>query len=245
MVLGAVATSTQRVPLMTYVTCPILGYHPAVVAQQAATVALLAGGGLPVSPTWHSYRWVAHATGVPALRRGGAVACPSRGVRQERRRPDRGALSATPPAVTDGGRCERSGQAAPDRSFPGSCAARWATPRACSPGRCCSPCRALSTSSAPVSSGIVHCATRSWRWACSTPTGSVLGLLGLPGFRGRGQLDLLAEHAAVPGGGQRRPGQHGLRDGGSPDAALTGDAPAVGRRGHRPRRAGGRRSRRR
>jgi G6PDH family F420-dependent oxidoreductase len=44
-VLGAVATATQRVPLMTYVTCPIMRYHPAVVAQQAATVALLAGDG--------------------------------------------------------------------------------------------------------------------------------------------------------------------------------------------------------
>jgi G6PDH family F420-dependent oxidoreductase len=42
-VLGAVATATQRVPLMTYVTAPIIRYHPAVVAQQAATVALLAG----------------------------------------------------------------------------------------------------------------------------------------------------------------------------------------------------------
>jgi G6PDH family F420-dependent oxidoreductase len=42
-VLGAVATATQRVPLMTYVTCPTMRYHPAVVAQQAATVALLAG----------------------------------------------------------------------------------------------------------------------------------------------------------------------------------------------------------
>lgn len=44
-VLGAVASATGRVPLMTYVTCPILRYHPAVVAQQAATVALLAGEG--------------------------------------------------------------------------------------------------------------------------------------------------------------------------------------------------------
>jgi G6PDH family F420-dependent oxidoreductase len=44
-VLGAVASATQRVPLMTYVTCPILRYHPAIVAQQAATVALLAGDG--------------------------------------------------------------------------------------------------------------------------------------------------------------------------------------------------------
>jgi G6PDH family F420-dependent oxidoreductase len=44
-VLGAVAAATERIPLMTYVTCPIMRYHPAVVAQKAATVALLAGGG--------------------------------------------------------------------------------------------------------------------------------------------------------------------------------------------------------
>ena len=42
-VLGAVATATERVGLMTYVTCPTMRYHPAVVAQKAATVALLAG----------------------------------------------------------------------------------------------------------------------------------------------------------------------------------------------------------
>ncbi|MGQ0577142.1 MAG: TIGR03557 family F420-dependent LLM class oxidoreductase [Pseudonocardia sp.] len=42
-VLGAVASATERVGLMTYVTCPTIRYHPAVVAQQAATVALLAG----------------------------------------------------------------------------------------------------------------------------------------------------------------------------------------------------------
>ncbi len=39
--LGAVAQVTERVDLMTYVTCPILRYHPAVVAQKAATVGLL------------------------------------------------------------------------------------------------------------------------------------------------------------------------------------------------------------
>jgi len=42
-VLGAVAAATERMPLMTYVTCPIMRYHPVVVAQKAATVALLAG----------------------------------------------------------------------------------------------------------------------------------------------------------------------------------------------------------
>jgi G6PDH family F420-dependent oxidoreductase len=40
-VLGAVAHATGRVELMTYVTCPIMRYHPAVVAQQAATMQLL------------------------------------------------------------------------------------------------------------------------------------------------------------------------------------------------------------
>ncbi|MFI6024653.1 LLM class F420-dependent oxidoreductase [Amycolatopsis magusensis] len=43
-VLGAVTQSTERVELMTYVTCPIMRYHPAVVAQKAATVQLLADG---------------------------------------------------------------------------------------------------------------------------------------------------------------------------------------------------------
>jgi G6PDH family F420-dependent oxidoreductase len=40
-VLGAVAERTSQVELMTYVTCPIMRYHPAVVAQQAATMQLL------------------------------------------------------------------------------------------------------------------------------------------------------------------------------------------------------------
>ena len=40
-VLGAAAQATERIELMTYVTCPIKRYHPAVVAQKAATVALL------------------------------------------------------------------------------------------------------------------------------------------------------------------------------------------------------------
>jgi G6PDH family F420-dependent oxidoreductase len=43
-VLGAVAQVTHRVELMTYVTCPTMRYHPAVVAQKAATLQLLADG---------------------------------------------------------------------------------------------------------------------------------------------------------------------------------------------------------
>ncbi|MCK7624832.1 LLM class F420-dependent oxidoreductase [Streptomyces sp. RS10V-4] len=43
-VLGAAAQATERIPLMTYVTCPTTRYHPAVVAQKAATLQLLSGG---------------------------------------------------------------------------------------------------------------------------------------------------------------------------------------------------------
>jgi G6PDH family F420-dependent oxidoreductase len=42
--LGAVTQVTERVELMTYVTAPILRYHPAVVAQKAATIGLLSEG---------------------------------------------------------------------------------------------------------------------------------------------------------------------------------------------------------
>jgi G6PDH family F420-dependent oxidoreductase len=42
-VLGAMAQATSRIGLMTAVTCPILRYHPAIIAQAAATVALLSG----------------------------------------------------------------------------------------------------------------------------------------------------------------------------------------------------------
>jgi G6PDH family F420-dependent oxidoreductase len=43
-VLGAVAQATTGIPLMTMVTCPIVRYHPVVVAQMAATVGQLSGG---------------------------------------------------------------------------------------------------------------------------------------------------------------------------------------------------------
>src|SRR3954447_21420916 len=42
--LGAAAQATSRIPLMTYVTCPTFRYHPAVVAQQAATLQIVADG---------------------------------------------------------------------------------------------------------------------------------------------------------------------------------------------------------
>src|SRR4051794_34101265 len=43
-ILGAAAQATEQIDLMTYVTCPILRYHPAVVAQKAATMQILSGG---------------------------------------------------------------------------------------------------------------------------------------------------------------------------------------------------------
>lgn len=43
-VLGAVAQATESIPFMTYVTCPIVRYHPVIVAQKAATMALLSDG---------------------------------------------------------------------------------------------------------------------------------------------------------------------------------------------------------
>src|SRR5438309_3522650 len=40
-VLGAVASQTSQMQLMTMVTCPIVRYHPAIVAQMAATIGLM------------------------------------------------------------------------------------------------------------------------------------------------------------------------------------------------------------
>jgi G6PDH family F420-dependent oxidoreductase len=40
-ILGAAAQATDRIGLMTYVTCPTIRYHPAVVAQKAATLQIL------------------------------------------------------------------------------------------------------------------------------------------------------------------------------------------------------------
>src|SRR5947209_7027013 len=40
-ILGAAAQATERIGLMTYVTCPTIRYHPAIVAQKAATMGIL------------------------------------------------------------------------------------------------------------------------------------------------------------------------------------------------------------
>ncbi|GAA0943935.1 TIGR03557 family F420-dependent LLM class oxidoreductase [Actinocorallia libanotica] len=43
-VLGAIAARTDRIRLATGVTCPTVRYHPAIIAQAAATLALLSDG---------------------------------------------------------------------------------------------------------------------------------------------------------------------------------------------------------
>src|SRR5260370_26889764 len=43
-VLGAVAHATRQMRLMSFVTCPTRRYHPVLVAQKAATIALLSEG---------------------------------------------------------------------------------------------------------------------------------------------------------------------------------------------------------
>jgi G6PDH family F420-dependent oxidoreductase len=43
-ILGAIAAKTERVGLVTGVTCPTMRYHPAIIAQAAATMALISGG---------------------------------------------------------------------------------------------------------------------------------------------------------------------------------------------------------
>jgi G6PDH family F420-dependent oxidoreductase len=40
-ILGAAAEATEKIGLMTYVTCPTVRYHPAIVAQKAATMQIL------------------------------------------------------------------------------------------------------------------------------------------------------------------------------------------------------------
>src|SRR5947209_5363701 len=42
-ILGAAAQATERIGLMTYVTCPTIRYHPTIVAQKAATMGILSG----------------------------------------------------------------------------------------------------------------------------------------------------------------------------------------------------------
>jgi G6PDH family F420-dependent oxidoreductase len=75
-ILGAAAHATEKIGLMTYVTCPTLRYHPAVVAQKAATMQILSGNrfrlGLGAGENLNEHvvgkRWPAESELLPALR---------------------------------------------------------------------------------------------------------------------------------------------------------------------------------
>ncbi len=62
--LGAMAAGTQRIGLVTGVTCPSFRYHPAVIAQAAATVALLSDGRFTLG-VGSGERLNEHVTGRP------------------------------------------------------------------------------------------------------------------------------------------------------------------------------------
>jgi G6PDH family F420-dependent oxidoreductase len=62
--LGAMAAGTERVGLVTGVTCPSFRYHPAIIAQAAATVAILSGGRFTLG-VGSGERLNEHITGAP------------------------------------------------------------------------------------------------------------------------------------------------------------------------------------
>ena len=43
-ILAVIAAKTERIGLVTGVTCPSVRYHPAIIAQAAATMAIVSGG---------------------------------------------------------------------------------------------------------------------------------------------------------------------------------------------------------
>ena len=98
-VLGAVAQVTDRLPLMTFVTCPIRRYHPVVVAQKAATMQLLSEGrftlGLGVVYSSSTSMWWVEAGPVWTC----ATGCCARQSRSSWRRSP-GVRSATAATIT-------------------------------------------------------------------------------------------------------------------------------------------------
>ena len=81
--LGAVSQVTERVELMTYVTCPTIRYHPAVVAQKAATVQILSAAGSPWG--WAPGRTSTSTSSAGGGPRSGAARAAGRGDRHHRR----------------------------------------------------------------------------------------------------------------------------------------------------------------
>jgi G6PDH family F420-dependent oxidoreductase len=49
-VLGAIAETTQTIGISTGLTCPIMRYHPAIVAQAAATIGVMSEGRFTLAP---------------------------------------------------------------------------------------------------------------------------------------------------------------------------------------------------
>ena len=64
-VLGAVAQATERIELATGLTCPIGRYHPAIIAQAAATVATMTPGRRFTLAVGAGERLNEHITGAP------------------------------------------------------------------------------------------------------------------------------------------------------------------------------------
>jgi G6PDH family F420-dependent oxidoreductase len=62
-VLGAIAQATSTIGIATGLTCPILRYHPAIIAQAAATVAILSDGRFTLA-VGAGERLNEHVTGV-------------------------------------------------------------------------------------------------------------------------------------------------------------------------------------
>ncbi len=62
-VLGAIAHATSRIGISTGLTCPILRYHPAIIAQAAATIAVLSEGRFTLA-VGAGERLNEHVTGV-------------------------------------------------------------------------------------------------------------------------------------------------------------------------------------
>ncbi len=123
-ILGAAAQATESIPLMTYVTCPTLRYHPAVVAQKAATVQILSDGrfrlGLGAGENLNEHvagaRWPRGRRAPRAVERGG------RDHRRAARRGDASTTAAstatsTPPTSTTATTSDRrSGSPSADRT---------------------------------------------------------------------------------------------------------------------------------
>ena len=63
-VLGAIAARTEHIGLVTGVTCPTIRYHPAIIAQAAATMALISGDRFTLG-VGSGERLNEHVTGAP------------------------------------------------------------------------------------------------------------------------------------------------------------------------------------